>query len=229
MAKEKDPWSKFYWSDWLADPKLKLCSLSAQGLWIRLCCIAAEAVPIGYVVLEGNILGPKDIASECGKPLREVEAALAELLKWGVCRKDRRGRLYSRRLIKDAAKREIARKNGKNGGNPSLRKDGENPQSDNLWLKPQKPYSRARVTPKPPEGALIENLEWKGPKDVRDAITGVLGSPVAADTQLISCRWIDVPKTLVVTSPTAFGKLRACEPALRKIGVQLHLEKARAA
>lgn len=86
-----------------------------------------------------------------------------------------------------------------------------------------------RYSPQPPEGALIDNLEWKGPADVRDAIIGVLGSPLAADTQLASCRWVDVPRTLSVTSPTAFAKLRDCAGPLKAIGVKLALENGLAA
>jgi hypothetical protein len=35
-------WSKFYWSDWDGDMRLRLCSLAAQGLWMQMLCIAAS-------------------------------------------------------------------------------------------------------------------------------------------------------------------------------------------
>jgi hypothetical protein len=149
------PWGKFYWADWLSDPKLKLCSLEAQGLWMRMLCIAAEAKPLGYVVLEGNALGPVDLASECGKPLRVVQGAMAELQKWGVFSIDRHGRIYSRRMVQDVKKAKIAQKNGKSGGNPSLSKSGGISPSDNPRLKAQKPETRDQRNrpPKPPGGA----------------------------------------------------------------------------
>lgn len=148
-----DPWGKFYWADWLADPKLKLCSLQAQGLWMRMLCIAAEAKPVGYVVLEGNTLGAEELAAESGKPLELVEGALAELRKWGVFSVDRHGRIYSRRMIKDVRKAKTARKNGKSGGNPTLGKNTRNPASVNPQDKPQKPEARSQSNPpNPPPG-----------------------------------------------------------------------------
>ena len=47
-------WSKFYWSDWETDPALRLCSLAAQGLWMRMLCVAASHDPIGYVAVAGR-------------------------------------------------------------------------------------------------------------------------------------------------------------------------------
>ncbi len=46
---KKRPWGKFYWNDWQGDPCLRVCGLAAQGLWMRMLCLAAEADPIGYV------------------------------------------------------------------------------------------------------------------------------------------------------------------------------------
>lgn len=34
-------WAKFFWADWAGDNCLSLCTLAAQGLWMRLLCIAA--------------------------------------------------------------------------------------------------------------------------------------------------------------------------------------------
>jgi len=106
-------------------------------------CIAAAHDPIGYVSVAGRPLGVTDIARMTGGSENEVGALLGELDLNGVFSRDRHGRIYSRRMVADAKKAAISRKNGKQGGNPSLSKDRGNHSWDNLPdkapLKPQEP------------------------------------------------------------------------------------------
>lgn len=136
-------WTKFYWSDWDTDPALRLCSFAAQGLWMRMLCIASAHDPIGYVAVAGRALDETSIARMTGGLESEVRDLLGELDQNGVFSRDRHGRIYSRRMIADAKRAAIARKNGKNGGNPSLGKTKGNPGWDNPpvkgCLKPQEP------------------------------------------------------------------------------------------
>jgi hypothetical protein len=136
-------WTKFFWSDWDTDPALRLCSFAAQGLWMRMLCIAAAHDPIGYVAVAGRGLDETSIARMTGGSESEVRDLLGELDLNGVFSRDRHGRIYSRRMVSDAKRAAIARKNGKNGGNPSLGKDRGNLAPDNPpvkgGLKPQEP------------------------------------------------------------------------------------------
>lgn len=138
-----NPWDKFFWNDWENDPALKLCGLSAQGLWMRCLCICAKADPKGYLVVAGRPLSPSDLSSLVGKPEPEVETLLRELLSYGVYSTDRVGRIYSRRMVRDVKRARIAADNGNKGGNPSLSKQSENSASvnppDNPGDKPQEP------------------------------------------------------------------------------------------
>jgi hypothetical protein len=93
------PWSKFFWSDYAADPTLKLCSLASQGLWMRMLCIAAEHDPPGYVAVNGQPLEPEDLARITGSTILECQRCLDELERRGVFSRDRRGWIYSRRMI----------------------------------------------------------------------------------------------------------------------------------
>lgn len=136
------PFGKFFWSDYASDPALKICSFAAQGLWMRLLCIAAEHDPVGYVAVNGRGLETSGIARAAGGSLDEVSALLDELESNGVFSRDRRGWIYSRRMIRDAKKARKARENGKKGGNPSLGKQTENPASDNPEVKPHIPEAR---------------------------------------------------------------------------------------
>jgi hypothetical protein len=114
------PWSKFFWTDYAADPALKICSLAAQGLWMRLLCIAAEHEPAGYVAINGEPLDAEGIASMVGRAPNEVDPLLEELRRRGVYSVDRRGCIYSRRMINESKTRDKAREWGKKGGNPTL-------------------------------------------------------------------------------------------------------------
>lgn len=162
-------WSKFYWSDWESEPCLRLCSLGAQGLWMRMLCVAAQHEPVGYVALAGRGLEAGDLARLVGETPETAAALLAELERNGVFGRDRRGTIFSRRMIRDARAAETARRNGEKGGNPSLSKGGRNPPRDNPFPdlpdkgpdkgpdKPHKPYASTRVggpdSPPNPGGA----------------------------------------------------------------------------
>lgn len=95
-----NPWDKFFWNDWENDPALRLCSLAAQGLWMRMLCVAAKAEPKGYLLVAGRPLSPADLASLVGKSVPEVEALLNELASVGVFSLDRKHRIYNRRMVR---------------------------------------------------------------------------------------------------------------------------------
>lgn len=125
------PFGKFFWSDYASDPALKICSFGAQGLWMRMLCIAAEHDPVGYVAVNGEGLNAEGIAALAGGRIEQVEELLSELERRGVFSRDRRGWIYSRRMVRDAKKARKARENGKKGGNPKLCNQTDNPPPDN--------------------------------------------------------------------------------------------------
>lgn len=147
-------WSKFFWQDWESDEGLRQCSLAAQGLWMRLLCICAKAEPYGYLAIAGQSLDDSSIARAVGVPSSEVRTLMAELEQWGVFSRDGKGRIYSRRLVRDYKLSRQAANNGLSGGNPTLCKtstkvEGVNPPlngGDKAPLKPrsQKPEARSQ-------------------------------------------------------------------------------------
>jgi hypothetical protein len=153
-------WTKFFWQDWAADPALRMCSFAAQGLWMRVLCLAAEADPIGYVVVNGKPLDFSAIARLTGGTEQEVVSLIDELDRNGVLSRDRRGAIYNRRMVRDAKKIAHARKVGRLGGNPSLSKTRDNPAQDNPQVNPEdkgtdkahKPEARSQKpeSPSPP-------------------------------------------------------------------------------
>lgn len=130
---KRQPWMKWYPSDWRADPRLHMCSLAARGLWIEMLGYMHEAEPYGYFLVNGRTPQPKEIANLVGSDAKTVARCLQELRDNGVFSTDETG-CFSRRMLRDKAKAAQDRENGKGGGNPNLRApdnhdllDGVNP------------------------------------------------------------------------------------------------------
>lgn len=122
-------WGKWYWSDWRGDPGLRMCSAATRGIWMDMLCLMAEAG--GYLLVNDKAPSTQALARSFGATIEEVETALAELEEHGVFSRDRRGVIYSRKMVRGEIKASRARENGKKGGNPNLRKDEGNGASDN--------------------------------------------------------------------------------------------------
>lgn len=140
---------KFYTSDWRADPRLKMCSPAARGMWIEMICLMHEASPYGHLLIHGQTPNVAQLASLTGIPIAEVPHLVAELEQLGVFSRTKEGVIYSRKLVRMASRSAKAQKNGKKGGSPSLRKHDENNDPLNPQLngddKPQKPEARSQI------------------------------------------------------------------------------------
>lgn len=147
---KRQPWIKFYPSDWRADPCLRMCGLSARGLWMEMLALMHEGEPYGHLTINGRQITEKQLATLVGCPLPELRDLLAELSNAGVFSKTDQGVIYSRRMERDKAKAEYDRENGKGGGNPKLRggvNGGVNPSSNPPVIegdKAQKPEARSQ-------------------------------------------------------------------------------------
>jgi len=154
-----EPWSKFFWSDYEADEGLRVCSLAAQGLWMRMLCVMARATPKGELRIATEPCSVRDLARIASESEETVGALLDELRRRGVCSITRAGVIFSRRMRKDA---EISRKraeSGAKGGNASLGYKKENrgllkQNSSKGVSKNQAPEARSQKpdnTPLPPK------------------------------------------------------------------------------
>ena len=99
-------WGKFFWQDWESDEALRQCSLAAQGLWMRMLCICAKSEAVGYLAVAGNPLDAELLARHVGDARETIDPLLFELENWHVFSRDRRGWIYSRRMIRDTKKRD---------------------------------------------------------------------------------------------------------------------------
>ena len=163
----KQPWMKFYPSDWRADPAVKSCGLAARGLWIEMLAIMHEADPRGSLVVNKKPVSTGQLASLVGASENLVFELLSELRQAGVFSTRRNGVIFSRRIERDEIKSSRLRDNGRKGGNPTLCKDSENASLLNQGDKPQKPEARSHIDslgasapsePAPPD--LFEEF-WK--------------------------------------------------------------------
>lgn len=160
-AEKRQPWMKWYPGDWRADPALRMCGLAARGLWIELLGYMHEAQPYGHLVVAGRSPTIAQIAQLVGVDARSVGAAMAELEAAGVCSRDETGRLYSRRMLRDKAKAERDRANGKAGGNPRLRQaeiPAENPPVEGADIRGVNPPDKAQK----PEARVTSSLRSDG-------------------------------------------------------------------
>lgn len=183
-ADPNNPSSTFFWKDYENDEGLRVSSLAAQGLWMRLLCVAAKADPYGYVVINGCEIGVTGAARLGSVSETEAATLLDELERNGVFSRDRRGRIFSRRMLKEAAARKRAREIGKKGGNPALlasqgkqkKKDDQVNLEDKGPDKPPYPIpfpsslrsedtgrgvARARDPDPPPDHPETDGLQWR--------------------------------------------------------------------
>lgn len=224
-------WTKFYWSDWASDPRLKLCSLAAQGLWMQLLCIAAQNDPIGYLSIADRPLGVTDFARLIGVSETELGDRLEELERNRVFSRDRTGRIYSRRMVNDAKKAAEYVKWGKMGGNPTLGKGSSNLPGVNPPNKPKhkphKPSANSKVEgPNSPSNLREAKNDFLGPKEVRQAFEAQLGDDWCR-SYLDHCGWQDVPERALIPASRYAGQklVREARAVLSKLGLTV-LDKA---
>lgn len=121
------PWFAFYANDWLEDKRLRLCSLAAQGMWIRLLCIMHDCEPYGYLKLNGTRLSEDDIAQLVGCSVDTLRQLLGELTERGVPRCTRDGIIYSKRMVEDERIRKARAEGGiKSIEHPNVQKPRKN-------------------------------------------------------------------------------------------------------
>lgn len=116
------PYIKFWPRDWQGNKKLALCSANARGVWIEMLCIMGQAPRRGYLeVHEGRALSDEEAASLCRYRIRDYLAGKEELAAREVFSVELgTGVIYSRRMVRDEAKRVKGRMDGALGGNPVL-------------------------------------------------------------------------------------------------------------
>ena len=169
----KQPWLKFFPTDWRADPALRMCSLAARGLWIEMLCLMHEARPHGSLLVNGKPVTAAQLAISSAAGSRRSRV-LAELEEAGVFSRDADGALYSRRMRRDEERAAVNRVNGRAGGNPSLRalthrltprlRRGLKPRSQSLKIQTPEPENSAARRPRTRRGAQARRDRGRLPR-----------------------------------------------------------------
>jgi hypothetical protein len=104
---KKLPALMLYPNDWIADD-VAGCSIAAQGLWLRLMFIMHGSDRYGYLSKNSVPIPPDALAQRCGCSLEQYTTLLAELVRANIPSANDKGIIYSRRMVRDAARRAQA-------------------------------------------------------------------------------------------------------------------------
>ncbi len=161
------PWMKFYPADWRAEPRLRMCSLAARGLWIDLISYMHEGEPYGYLTINGVVPGIDDMAALVSRPVKEVQKAFDELEAKNVFSVDEgSGALYSRRMVRDHDKSEEGREQvAKRWANTTPIRSPNRSEENGLLLRSQIPEARIQKEKKEDIRAVA-----KATRPVRDEV-----------------------------------------------------------
>lgn len=208
MNERRQPWMKWFPSDWRADAGLRMCSFAARGLWIDLLALMHEGEPYGHLVINGRVPTEKQLAGLLGGTAKEIGALIAELEEAGVPSRGDGGALYSRRMVRDRRKAEADRANGQRGGNPRITAGG-NPEPtppDNGGVNPpaNPPDIGADKAQKPEARSQRPNVFGSNDPGVVRAFRapGARTGPDWSDPAVRKARW----------EQKAFGAVRAALP-----------------
>lgn len=122
---DKLPALHFYVQDYLADTRA--LSNEMKGFYVDLLCYMHKSSRRGYLnQANGQPYSPQDLGMMTGTSADRAAHLLQALMNSEVISATHQGIPYSRRMVRDEKKRLEGIKNGKRGGNPSLKK-GVNP------------------------------------------------------------------------------------------------------
>jgi len=169
----------WFWSDWLGDQEVRRLTPEERGVWIDMLALAAAAQPFGYVCDgKGRPLTDGEIARVTGASPEAVSKLIAGILEKGAASRDRTGRIYNRRMVRDAETRRKKAESGRKGGNATAEKHwGKPPLLQQAlqrgWRAPIP--SKKNIKPLLPDTArepqAVENVER--PKEAAEGRVGL--------------------------------------------------------
>jgi hypothetical protein len=208
---KRQPWIKWYPTDWRADPKLHMCSLAARGLWIEMLGYMHEAEIYGRLLIASRVPDMKELAALVGSDPKTVLRCFEELKNNGVFSIDE-SVPYSRRMVRDKAKADADKANGGRGGNPRL-KSGNNggykpPDNDgvNPPDKAHMPEARCQSSEAKASGADAPSLEAEVFRRGKELLGGKAGGQI---TKLRKALGFDDVAVLAVFNEAKFKDNKA--------------------
>ena len=206
----KLPFFKFFPSDWVSESSLRVCSLAARGFWIEMLCIMWTSDSRGYLQMNGNPVTPEQLARMTGCSQDEASHHLQELETAGVFSRDRRGIIYSRRILKDEQEREETYERVK-----KHRSNGECNESVTAVVTPLKQECNGKVT------GIFQKSDVRCQKS--DSIPP---HPPSEETPEFQKFWECYPKKLGKgAARTSFKKMK-CESVIDRIIASVESQKS---
>jgi hypothetical protein len=111
----KKPAFQFYPGDWRKDQNLSRASLQAKGAMIEIMCLAFECDKRGVLATDGHAWTIDEIAHAIGGDKQVNIAAIEELLKLNVLKKNKKNFIFSSRMVKDSKVLDARKKGGELG------------------------------------------------------------------------------------------------------------------
>lgn len=109
--------TRWFWSDWSGDPAVRRLTPAERGLWIDLIGMAFDGEPQGYVCdARGDPVAVEEIARFANCSAAEALSLIDGILRKGAASRDRSGRLYCRRMVRDYELSVKRRRAGHPGG-----------------------------------------------------------------------------------------------------------------
>lgn len=185
-AKDATQW---FWSDWSGDKAVRRLSPAERGVWIDLLAYAAVGKPVGYVCDDNGIpISYEEIARFTNATPTEVEALIKGIVDKGAASRDRTGRLFNRRMVRQAELSAKRKRIGRDGGEATKlkwqalqslpRQNARHWPGDLVGIRDPVPYQSSKTTTSsddaPREGSagkgeivaspqLLSNIaRWKG-------------------------------------------------------------------
>ncbi len=117
LRQDGRPSIQFYVDDWLSSPDLSSCSLTAQGLWMRMICYMFYSPLRGVLLLSsGKQIDSKMLAKLVGEDEQIVSKLLNELETAGVFSRLDNKEIICRRMYRETQLSLIRSEAGRKGG-----------------------------------------------------------------------------------------------------------------
>lgn len=168
----QQPHILFYYKDWLADDRLKVCSMACKAVWIDLICQSANCEQRGVFRDAKSSSTRRQLVDSLSGNRRQVALGFDECLERGLLRQEEDGTFYVPRIKRDAELSTIRKAAGSKGGSPILVNQ----------------KSEIRLNPNANANAISKELELKGVR-LMEAIEAKLG-PLMAPEQRTFVRLI---------------------------------------
>jgi len=118
----KLPFLQLFVDDWLAEERLRICSLAARGLWIDMLCLMHKNTRRGFLgQANGQPMTAEQLSRLTGCSPAEVAHLSQELLTAGVASANEQGMVFSRRMVRDEEIRQVRQSAGKKGAEATNR------------------------------------------------------------------------------------------------------------